>query len=89
MAKRVHSNSPASQYLNLPDEREYVLLVDFLNLNGAGELLHVEIDDDQTSVENGHVYLYKCNLTTFCRQVMLNGSNNGLPMVIRAKDYSR
>lgn len=89
MAKKVTSDMPVNQYFHLPDDREYVLLVDFMNLHEDGELLHLEIDDDQTSVANGNVYLYKCNLTTFCREVMLNGANDGLPMVIKASDYSK
>ena len=54
-----------------------------------GVQLDLEIDDDQTSVARGSVFLYSCNLTTFCRQVVLSSPADGLPLVIKASQFSR
>ncbi len=61
-----------------------------MNLDPSGGVnLNLDIDDVQTSVATGSVFLYKCNLTTFCREVVLSSPEKGLPLVIKSSDFSR
>lgn len=63
----------------------YVLLLDFLNLNQDGQEVEVEVTNTETNQrQQGHVYLYKCNMTTLCREVVLSKDQNE-PLLIDGK----
>jgi laminin alpha 3/5 len=67
---------------------EYVLLVDFVNTNLNGKELQVDItnaDSDSNKKQSGRVFLYNCNLTTLCREVLLSKDFNE-PLVIKGKN---
>ena len=77
-------NKENSLNLNMmfPSESKFVALVDFMNLNDDGQEMDVEVvHDGSNKVQKGHVYLYKCNYTTICREVIL-GKDLNKPLVI-------
>jgi predicted GIY-YIG superfamily endonuclease len=41
----------------------YTLLIDFLNLNDDGKEISVEVIHSDSKIQQGRVFLYKCNLT--------------------------
>ena len=66
---------------------EYVLLIDFLNTNLNGKELQVDItnaDSESNRKQSGKVFLYNCNLTTLCREVLLSKDFNE-PLVVKGK----
>jgi hypothetical protein len=67
--------------------QEYVMLVDFMNTNANGKELQVDVtnaDSDSNKKQLGRVFLYNCNLTTLCREVLLSKDFNE-PLVIKGK----
>ncbi len=53
-----------SRNVKFPSAGQYVLVVDFMNLNNDGQNVNVEIaHSDSNRRQNGKVYLYKCNIT--------------------------
>ena len=66
---------------------EYVMLIDFMNTNVNGKELLVEVtnaDTDLNKKQSGRVFLYNCNLTTLCREVLLSKDFNE-PLVLKGK----
>ncbi len=53
-----------------------------MNLNDDGQEIKIDIEHSSIKSESGHVYLYKCNITTLCREVVL-ADGLGLPLVIQ------
>jgi len=67
--------------------QEYVMLIDFMNTNANGKELQVDVtnaDSDSNKKQLGRVFLYNCNLTTLCREVLLSKDFNE-PLVIKGK----
>ena len=66
---------------------DYVLLVDFMNTNTDGKEIQVDItnaDSDSNKKQSGKVFLYACNITTLCREVLLSKDFNE-PLIIKGK----
>ena len=88
-AARLDAKASLSKSVKFPNANSYVLLVDFLNTNADGIELNVEITHaDSSKKQTGRVYLYKCNITTLCREVVLSKDFNE-PLLIDAKDSAR
>ena len=69
-----------------PNVSNYALLLDFMNLRQDGVEVNVEITHlDSNRRQYGKVYLYKCNITTLCREVVLSNQVNE-PLLIDAKE---
>lgn len=63
--------------LIFPSPDNYVLLIDFLNLNDDGQEIQVEVNHMESNRRQiGNVYAYKCNLTVLCREVILSRDFN-------------
>ncbi|CAF0881627.1 unnamed protein product, partial [Brachionus calyciflorus] len=73
---KLNPQNPITQTLNFPNSDNYVLLVDFMNLNDDGQDVQIEISHSDNRRQGGTVYLYKCNLTTLCREVVLSKDYN-------------
>lgn len=90
IAFKLNQQNSISRSVKLPASGAagpFVLVVDFMNLNNDGQTVNVEIVHADQRRQNGKVYLYKCNITTLCREVILSNEFNE-PLAIDASRTS-
>jgi hypothetical protein len=84
IAIRLNPNEIITKKFNLNDNNEdQVLLIDYLSSDGQDLTVEINYENDNDSPSTyGKVFIYKCNITTLCRQVILSNQLNE-PLVIK------
>jgi laminin alpha 3/5 len=64
LAVKLGAENWFSKNVKFPNiNQNYTLLIDFLNLNDDGKEISIEVTNSDSKIQQGKVYLYKCNLT--------------------------
>jgi hypothetical protein len=71
--------------IDFPIPAQYLLLVEYVNQASSGNPIKVNVKHADSRQQDGNIYLYKCDITSLCREVILSNVVNE-PLIVNGNE---